>query len=131
MPFVFYELQSSHNTFSCIAKVHTFSTEFSFLPFVEFGCVFLYILIQLVKVYISQYRADDTPLRCATVSIVELPVFDISRFHKLAYQSDEAFIRNTLQENVYQYIMVYIIKEAFYVSLHKPFCTIKLLLDMS
>ena len=24
-----------------------------------------------------------------------------------------------------QYIMVYIIKEAFYVSLHKPFCTIK------
>ena len=75
-----------HNTFSCIAKVHTFSTESSFLPFVKFGYVFLYILIQLVKVYISQYRADDTPLRCATVSIVELPLLDISK-RSLAVQN--------------------------------------------
>ena len=101
------------------------------LYFVEFGSVFLYILIQLVKVYISQYRADDTTLRCATVSIVELPFFNISSFQKLAYQSDESFIRNAFRKNAYQYIMVYIIKEAFYISLYKPFCTAKLLLDMS
>ena len=84
----------------------------SYCPFIEFVGIFIHVLIELVKVYICQNRAYDTTLR-----IEEFP-----------YQTKKSVICYSAFHYFYQHIMVYVVKEAFYISLDEPFCTVEIVL---
>ena len=64
-------------------------------------------------------------MRSSRIRVVVLPVFDVPRFEKLSDKTKKPFICNTLLHNADEYIVVYVIEEAFYVSLNKPLCTCK------
>lgn len=87
-------------------------------------CTF-HVLVEFVKIDICQNWADYSTLRSSRIRVVVLPVFDVPCFEKLSDKAKKPFICNTLSHNADKYIVVYVIEEAFYVSLNKPLCTCK------
>ena len=108
-----------------VLKVHSPS-----FTFIEFISVFFHILVQFVKVNISQYRANDTTLRCSAVRSVKRPIFDIACFQKLPHQPDKAVVCDAFFQNSDKHIMVDVIEKSLNVALDKPLGRSKILLHL-
>lgn len=76
-------------------------------------------------------RTNDAALWRAAVALMHLVIFHISRIKKFTDKAQEAFIFDSLAEDANHDIMVDIVKEAFNVSLHKPFAPCKAILNHS
>src|SRR5699024_10156750 len=71
------------------------SVAFSRYSFIELIGVFLNVLVELVKVDISQYWADNPALRSSTVRSMKYPVFHISGIQELSDKPQKSFVSDT------------------------------------
>lgn len=92
---------------------------------------FCHVLVELVEIYVGENRTDDAALRCSTVASVQLTIFHVSCVQKFTDETQEAFIRYFLFQNFNHDVMVNVVKEAFDVSLDKPFAPCKSVLYLS
>ena len=52
---------------------------------IELTGILFHVLIQLVEIDISQYRANDATLRCSAVCSMKCPIFDVASFQKFPH----------------------------------------------
>jgi site-specific DNA recombinase len=64
--------------------------------------------------------SDDAALWRATIRLVVLPVFDISRLEHVADEVEELSVLNSLLPQFHEYFMVYVVEVSFNVDIDKP-----------
>ena len=91
---------------------------------------FSHLFIQFVQIDIGKNRGNDTALRSTAVGIVKSPILHIAGLQEPPNQLYELGILDFRIDNIYQRLMVDIVKAAFDISFHEPNRSVKLMLEI-